>query len=293
MKPQEDRYINKHQKKIDIKRNATLKELDEESLDDEEILKKLKLILKTITTSSFYYKTVLSKSTFETLVKLQNYENTLNCKLHNCLHKVNDINDYILKTIDKNEIKAIISQVNIPTSSYSIASNEQQDCSEKPSSYTIKSNPYCYANGSELRINNENNLAVSSNVSCTYGSSMQSSHSFNSSLSSCKTLETNLKAKKSLDYDDSNSLFNGMTRTNLSSKRNYSLFNFNSARRVTPVSTTKSLTSIGELGRSANLCQRLVIFLTFDVSFNKLCVCCCFFCEKMLLKVIDFFFYNC
>lgn len=128
-------------------------------LTDEESLLKLKLILKTISVSSFYYnKTVLSKKSFENLVKLQNYENTLNCKLQTCLYEVHDINDYLLKEIDKNDIKTILNRYSSDSHIAGLGSTLNYDKTashtEKQFSHNeIQSDPYYYNEHSSDGIN--------------------------------------------------------------------------------------------------------------------------------------------
>jgi hypothetical protein len=257
--------------------------IPDDIITDDELIYKLKEILKKVTLSSFSlkYRAILSDDAFETLFKLKSYENSLNCKLHNCLHEVTDIDNYILNKIDKNEIRNIISQMHVPTSDNNDDNFEPyfKEYNRKPSSFDIKSNPYCNSFVIEpgeiteiSRFRSSNNPAVLSYTTNT--SSMNSSHSIGSN--NYLNADNNnkfLKDRSSLFLTRSISCVNQTSQTNLTpstsktaislGKRQFSLFNLNyyQSRRVTPIPVKSSsvFSASDELDIHAQACIRLVL----------------------------------
>lgn len=257
---------------------------DNESSTDKELIYNIKKILKSLTSSpsaTWHYKTILSENAYKTLIKLRNYENSLNCKLDNCLHKVNDIDNYILSSMDKIEIRDIIRKISESKiddddddDDDDDNDSESEEYNPKPSSIDIKTNPYCNSietlESNEIsRFRNTNYPAVISYTNTS--SSINSTHSIDSN--NCLNVDNNyLKAKHALLFTRSISCVEETTttKTNLSisgskatmnlSKRKFSLFNLNyyQSRRVTPLPFKSSsiFSASDELDIHANACYR-------------------------------------
>ena len=247
-------------------------ETADEVFNNEKIISKLKLILKTLTSSELYYRKILDENMFETLLKLKNYESTLNCKLHNCLHKIEDLNRYLLRAIDQKEIKSVISRIQVPAIENEALKNDsdvQLDKYQKPSSIAIKTNPYCYSkhefessdNINKSRLRSCNNPIGLSHTNTS--SSLNSTHSLNSS--NCS--ENHLKViKNSFLTSTSISCVQETSQTNISRStigfgKRYSLLNLNPPKRIAPLSVKSStssafITITDELSMHANACHR-------------------------------------
>ena len=196
---------------------------------------------------------------------------------------MSDIDNYIINQIDKNEIRNIISKINVPISDDDNkweSSLNVNDYNRKPSSIDIKTNPYCNSfiiEPGEIneisRLRSSNNPAVLSYTTNT-SSSMNSSHSIDSN--NCLNVDNNyLKDRSSLFITRSISCVNERetSQTNLSplasktamslSKRQFSLFNLNyyQSRRITPLPIRSSsvFSASDELDVHAQACVRLVL----------------------------------